>query len=97
MVFPPGGLARLLEEFRTGGYDALQAGQLSSSGPGYWGRALVDHHRHGRSRYWFGLVATLFDREVLLTTGFDETFASGEDIELRWRLRDLGYRIGRVA
>lgn len=94
VVFPPGALARLIEEFRAGGYDALQAGQLSVSGPGYWGRALVDHHRHGRSRYWFGLVATLFDREVLLTTGFDDKFASGEDIELRWRLRDLGYRTG---
>lgn len=94
VVFPPEALVRLVNEFDEGEYVALQAGQLSVSGPGYWGQALVDHHRNGRSRYWFGLVATLFDREVLLQTGFDETFTSGEDIELRWRLRDLGHRTG---
>ena len=94
VVFPPDALARLVHEFDEGEYVALQAGQLSVSGPGYWGQALVDHHRNGRSRFWFGLVATLFDREVLLQTGFDESFTSGEDIELRWRLRDLGHRTG---
>ena len=94
VIFPEGGVAQLLDEYVAGSYAALQADQLSESGPGYWGRALVHHHRTGRSRRWFGLVATLFDREELLRVGFDPAFVSGEDIELRWRLRELGRPTG---
>jgi glycosyltransferase involved in cell wall biosynthesis len=94
VVLPEGALAQLFEELRDGGYDALQAGLHSVSGPGYWGQALVQHHRSGRSKDWFGLVATIFDREYLLEHGFDEQFRSGEDIELRWRLLRAGARIG---
>ena len=94
VVLPPGSLTRLLEEFMSGGYAALQAGLHSVGGPGYWGRALAEHHRSGRSKNWFGLVATLFERDTLLAVGFDERFASGEDIELRWRLAQDGRRIG---
>jgi glycosyltransferase involved in cell wall biosynthesis len=94
VIVPEHGLARLLAEFEEGGYAGLQAGQLSVSGRGYWGRALVHHHRSGRSKNWFGLVATIFDRETLLEHGFDSRFLSGEDIELRWRLQQAGVRIG---
>jgi glycosyltransferase involved in cell wall biosynthesis len=94
VVMPDGGLAALVEEFEQGGFTALQAGQLSVSGPAYWGQALVNHHRTGRSKNWFGLVATLFDRKALLEHGFDARFLSGEDIELRWRLQRAGARIG---
>lgn len=94
VVFTDGQVAALLREFVSGGYDALQAGLRSVGGPGYWGRALAHHHRTGRSRRWFGLVATLAEREVVLRTGFDERFRSGEDIELRWRMRRAGLRTG---
>ena len=94
VVMPDGGLSALVEEFEQGGFTALQAGQLSVSGPAYWGQALVNHHRTGRSKNWFGLVATLFDRKALLEHGFDARFLSGEDIELRWRLQRAGARIG---
>lgn len=94
VVFPDGALAVLLDEFRTGGYAALQAGLSSVGGPGYWGRALAYHHRTGRSRRWFGLVATLFERDELVRIGFDDDFISGEDIELRWRLRQAGRPAG---
>jgi glycosyltransferase involved in cell wall biosynthesis len=94
VVLPEGSLARLLEEFTAGGYTALQAGLHSVGGPGYWGRALAEHHRSGRSKNWFGVVATIFERETLLTVGFDQRFVSGEDIELRWRLAQDGRRIG---
>jgi glycosyltransferase involved in cell wall biosynthesis len=94
VVLPDGVLESLLEEFVSGGYSALQAGLHSVSGRGYWGRALANHHRWGRSKNWFGLVATIFERDVLLQYGFDERFLSGEDIELRWRLEQLGARIG---
>ena len=94
VVFPDGGLAGLLEEFTAGGYAALQAGLWSVGGPGYWGRALAHHHRTGRSRSWFGLVATIVERDRMLQTGFDERFRSGEDIELRWRLRQAGLKTG---
>ena len=87
-------LARLLAEAQDEGYAGLQAGLRSVSGDGYWGRALVAHHRSGRSKEWFGLVATVFDREILLKHGFDARFLSGEDIDLRWRLREAGAKIG---
>jgi glycosyltransferase involved in cell wall biosynthesis len=89
-----GDLEQLLTEFREGGYTALQAGLHSVSGSGYWGRALAHHHRTGRSKAWFGVVATVFDRDALLQHGFDERFLSGEDIDLRWRLKNAGATIG---
>jgi glycosyltransferase involved in cell wall biosynthesis len=94
VVVPPGALDQLLAEFWDGRYTALQAGLHSVAGPGYWGQALVNHHRSGRSRNWFGVVATIFEREELLRHGFDDRFVSGEDIELRWRLERAGKRIG---
>jgi glycosyltransferase involved in cell wall biosynthesis len=90
VVLRPGSLVRLRDELVAGGYDAIQAGLESVSGPGYWGQALAHHHRWGRSRHWFGLVATVLERETLLSFGFDPRFSSGEDIELRWRLRNAG-------
>ena len=89
-----GDLEQLLGEFRTEAYAALQAGLHSVSGSGYWGQALADHHRTGRSKNWFGVVATVFDRDALLEHGFDDRFLSGEDIDLRWRLQQAGAKIG---
>lgn len=94
VVLPDGALASLLGEFTAGGYTGLQAGLHSVSEPGYWGRALAAHHRSGRSKHWFGVVATIFEREALLEHGFDERFKSGEDIDLRWRLQRAGAKIG---
>ncbi|MCJ7709882.1 MAG: glycosyltransferase [Chloroflexi bacterium] len=94
VILPDGSLAALLEEFTTEGYVALQAGLESEAGPGYWGQALAWHHRTGRSRYWFGLVATIIERDRLLEHGFDAEFESGEDIELRWRLAKAGEKAG---
>lgn len=94
VVLPPGSVGQLLDEFRAGRYDALQAGLYSTSGPGYWGRALAEHHRTGLSKAWFGLVATVLERDTVITHGFDNTFASGEDIELRWRLAKAGLKLG---
>ena len=94
VVLTPDALARLLEEFERGGYVGLQAGLRSVSDGGYWGRALVQHHRNSRSRHWFGVVATIFERTTLLERGLDETFLSGEDVDLRWRLQREGAKIG---
>ena len=89
VVFPEGALEALFDEFCQSGRHPLQAG-LRSVGPGYWGGALAAHHRSGRSKNWFGLVATIFDRDMLLRYGFDQRFHSGEDIELRFRLKQAG-------
>jgi glycosyltransferase involved in cell wall biosynthesis len=94
VVFPEGALEHLLDEFVAGGYTALQAGLESTAGPGYWGQALANHHRTGRSKRWFGLVATIMERDAFLAHGLDEGFLSGEDIELRWRLAEAGTRTG---
>jgi glycosyltransferase involved in cell wall biosynthesis len=93
VVLPDESLRRLLDEFKAGGYVGLQAALHSVSGDGYWGRALVQHHRTGRSKNWFGLVATLFERGTFLKIGLDEAFLSGEDIELRVRLEQAGARV----
>jgi glycosyltransferase involved in cell wall biosynthesis len=90
----PGALARLLDEFRRDGYTGLQAGLRSVSDGGYWSQALAHHHRTSRSRNWFGVVATIFERSSLLEYSFDETFLSGEDVDLRWRLQRAGAKIG---
>jgi glycosyltransferase involved in cell wall biosynthesis len=94
VVLPKNSLTDLFEEFQRGGFTALQAGLDSVAGSGYWGQALADHHRTGRSKHWFGLVATIFDRDTLLEHGFDDRFLSGEDIELRWRLERAGAKCG---
>jgi O-antigen/teichoic acid export membrane protein len=94
VVLPQGALQSLLEEFIGDGYTGLQAGLRSVSGPRYWGRALTAHHRSGRSKKWFGAVATVFEREALLEHGFDDRFMSGEDIDLRWRLQRAGAKVG---
>ena len=91
---PPGALAALLDEALNDGYTALQAGLESTSGPGYWGRALVDHHRSGLSKLWFGLAATVIRRDAFLGPGLDVSFASGEDIEMRFRMERSGEHIG---
>jgi glycosyltransferase involved in cell wall biosynthesis len=93
VLLPDDALAALLAEFEADGYTGLQAGLHSIGGRGYWSRALAHHHRTGRSKHWFGLVATIFEREALLRHGFDAAFLSGEDIELRRRLRRAGARV----
>jgi glycosyltransferase involved in cell wall biosynthesis len=93
VVLPDGSLGRLFDEFQEGHYVGLQAALHSVSGDGYWGQALVQHHRTGRSKNWFGLVATLFERDAFLEIGLDENFLSGEDIELRVRLEQAGARV----
>jgi glycosyltransferase involved in cell wall biosynthesis len=92
VILPLGSLENLRSELVSNKYDALQAGLASVSGSGYWGRALAHHHRSGRSKHWFGLVATILERDKLLALGLDASFTSGEDIELRWRLRKRGAR-----
>ena len=94
VVLPDGALEQLLTEFLAEGYTALQAGLHSIGQSGYWGNALANHHRWGRSKHWFGLVATIFERDFLLEHGFDARFVSGEDIEMRWRLDQAGAKIG---
>ena len=60
-----------VDELAAGGYDAIQAGLESVSGPGYWGRALAHHHRSGPEQ---ALVRPRGDRaraRDLLEHGFD--------------------------
>lgn len=95
VVLPPGSLERLLGEYEEGAFDGLQFGLASEAdGPGYWGSALAWHHNHSRARSWFGVCATLIRRDLLLSVGFDDSFRSGEDVELRIRLEKAGYRLG---
>jgi glycosyltransferase involved in cell wall biosynthesis len=87
-------LADLLAELKDRKLEAIQAQLRSVGSSDYWSRALVSHHRGGRSKRWFGLVASVFVREAFLHYGMDNTFSSGEDIELRYRLDKSGARIG---
>lgn len=92
IVVPEGGLQALVEELNGSGLEALQAGILSRSMGGYWAGAQAFHQAQGRSRHWFGLSATVFRREVYLAHEAAEEFRSGEDVELRWRLKQAGVR-----
>ena len=92
VILPDGAIEKLVHEATSRGYSAIQAGLHSISDGDYWGQALAYHHRTGRSRNWFGLVATVIRREDLLRLGFDDRFSSGEDIDFRWRLRKAGLR-----
>ena len=87
-------LAELLSELTDRRLEAIQAQQRSVGEDDYWSRALTSHHRGGRSKRWFGLNASLFIREMFLHYGMDSAFASGEDIEFRYRLEKAGARIG---
>jgi hypothetical protein len=94
IIWGEGGLQRLYDEFSLGQYDGLQAGLVSITGRGYWGRALAYHHNNGRSKRWPGVMATLFRKEIFDRYPFDVRFRSGEDIELRWRLQHAGLKLG---
>jgi len=91
---PDTALSELLDELKERKLEAIQAQLRSVGGNDYWSRALVSHHRGGRSKSWFGLVASLFVRDAFLHYGMDPTFSSGEDIELRYRLEKSGAKIG---
>nr|WP_218063260.1 glycosyltransferase [Arthrobacter sp. SDTb3-6] len=95
VLVPAGALETLLSEFTSGHYDGLQFALAShSDSDDYWGRALAWHHNHSRVREWFCVCATLMRRDLLLEFGFDEDLRSGEDIELRVRLKEAGARLG---
>lgn len=95
VLVPAGALAALLAEFTDGNYDGLQFALASHcDSPDYWGQALAWHHNHSRVRSWFCVCSTLIRRDVLLQFGFDESFRSGEDIELRVRLKQAGAKLG---
>lgn len=95
VLLPEGALASLVSEFTDGHYDGLQFGLASQSdSDDYWGQALAWHHNHSRVRSWFCVCATLVRRDLLLQFGFDESFRSGEDIELRVRLQRAGAHLG---
>lgn len=94
VVIPQGALAVLLEEFISRDLDGLQFALVSEClADDYWGQALAWHHNHSRVRSWFGVCATLIERDCLLENEFDESFRSGEDIELRMRLQRKGARL----
>lgn len=91
VVIPRGALAALLQEFVSRDLDGLQFALVSECPTSdYWGQALAWHHNHSRMRWWFGVSATLIRRSQLIECGFDESFRSGEDIELRMRLQQAG-------
>jgi glycosyltransferase involved in cell wall biosynthesis len=94
VVLPPNALRDMDRERRARQLVALQAGLHSVGAGDYWSQALADHHNGGRSRDWFGVCASLVSRDVLLANPLDADLASGEDIDLRIRLRTAGFPIG---
>lgn len=86
-------LSLLLDEMQSEGAHAIQANLVSVDSGDYWSRALASHHNNGRSRRWFGLACTLFEREFFLQNDLDPAFKTGEDIELRHRLQNAGKKV----
>ena len=94
VVIGPGALDALLAEAQERQLDALQAGLFSIGRGDYWSGQLARHHNRGQVREWFGVSATIVRRDVLLTHPFDTSLRSGEDIDLRLRLRAAGVPVG---
>jgi len=94
VVLGPGALEALLAEVQERGLDGLQAGLFSIGRGDYWSEQLARHHNRGQVRDWFGVSATIVRRDVLLTHPFDTSLRSGEDIDLRLRLRAAGVPVG---
>lgn len=94
VLVEPDTLARLLTEAQARGFDGLQAGLRSVGEGDYWSEALAEHHNTGHVRGWFGVCCTLVRRDLLLRHPLDETFRSGEDVDLRLRLESAGEAIG---
>jgi GT2 family glycosyltransferase len=94
VVLPPNALRDLDREMRVRQLVAIQAG-LHSTGVGdYWSQSLADHHNRGQSKQWFGVCASLIARDVLLAHPLDAQLRSGEDVDIRIRLRRAGFPIG---
>ena len=91
---PDNALSVLLAELKEKGADAIQADLRSQDAGDYWSRALASHHNRGHSRNWIGLSVTVFRRDVVLRHPFDASFRSGEDIEIRHRLKRAGAKTG---
>lgn len=89
VVLNDGDLQMLLDEFIAGSYLGLHGRVHSVADSDYWSKALANHDRWGFSKHWFGLALTIFERDKLLEVGFDHSFGSGEDIDLRLRLSDM--------
>lgn len=94
VVVGPGALQALLDEARERRLVGLQAGLFSIGCGEYWSEQLARHHNRGQVRDWFGVSATIIRRDVLLAHPFDVSLRSGEDIDLRLRLRAAGAQIG---
>lgn len=95
VIHPQRSLKQFLAGLEPGGFAGLQFGLASGSdGPGHWGSALAWRHNHSREWAWFDVCAILMRREVLLSVRFDDDIRLGEDIGLRIRLEDGGYRLG---
>lgn len=94
VVVGPGALQALLDEAHERQLVGLQAGLYSIGCGDYWSEQLARHHNRGQVRDWFGVSATIVRRDILLAHPFDASLRSGEDIDLRLRLRAAGVPIG---
>jgi len=94
VVIGPGALEALLAEAQQRRLAGLQAGLFSIGCDEYWSRQLARHHNRGLVRHRFGVSATVMRRDVLLAYPFETSLRSGEDIDLRLRLRAAGVPIG---
>jgi hypothetical protein len=94
VLLGPGALEALLAEAHERELAALQAALFSTGCGEYWSEQLARHHNRGQVRDWFGVSATIVCRDVLLTHPFDTSLCSGEDIDLRLRLRAAGLPVG---
>lgn len=94
VVIGPGALAALLAEAGERELEGMQAALFSIGRGDYWSEQLARHHNRGQVRDWFGVSATIIRRDVLLSHPFDASLRSGEDIDLRMRLRTAGVPVG---
>jgi len=100
IILPEDFFHRMLLEKKGGGYHAIQAQVLSLKNATYWQWG-ADQCRQGVNKpgeqSWVSTTATIFDKDVILKHSFDTLFTANEDMELSYRLKKKGYRLGTAS
>jgi glycosyltransferase involved in cell wall biosynthesis len=99
-ILPEDFFNRMLLEKKGGGYHAIWAQVLSLKNATYWQWGADQWRKRDNKpgeQDWVGTTATIFDKDVILKHSFDTLFTASEDIELSYRLKRKGYRLGMAS
>lgn len=100
IILPENFFNRMLLEKKGGGYHAIQAQELSLKNATYWQWGEDQRRKRDKKpgeQDWVSTAASIFDKDVILKHRFDPFILCGEDMELSYRLKREGYRLGKAS